>query len=135
MNLERSRLYGWVVLAEKLQCADQACFEVVDPLVFLRVNHNILVKGDTELAGGELLRIDIGDLDGSFGSFCRDNFDGDNDIDADSCGQDIIQIVVDVLADDVYTTRATCNEIRLLAIGLGELLDEIVPASFYLGGH
>lgn len=103
--------------------------------MFLRVNHDVFVKGDTELAGGELLRIDIGDLDGSFGSLCRDDLDGNDYIDADSCGQDIIQVVVDVLANDVYTARTACNEIGLLAIGFGELFDEILPASFYLRGH
>lgn len=103
--------------------------------MFLRVNHDILVKGDTELAGGEFLRIDIGNLDGSFGSFCRDDLDSYNDIDTDSCRKDIIKVVVDVLANDVDTARTACNEIRLLTIGIGELFDEIMPASFYLRGH
>lgn len=122
-------------LTEELQGSDETCLEVIDPLVFGWVDLDILILRDRELTRGELFRIHVGDLEHCLRTVRRNDLDGDDDVDTDGRGQDIVEVVVDMFSDDVHTTRAPSHEIGSLTIGFGELGYQAVEARLVLWGN
>lgn len=128
---------GTVLLAQELECATQAGLEVVGPFVHRGVNLDG-VRGNVELAGGEFGGLDVGDLNlesarlhvggVDFGG------DGDDGIGGNGHGQDGVERVVNVLANNVDSAWGAGDKVGGLAICRLELGQEIVPP-FALGGE
>lgn len=127
-NLHTSRHKGaiCILLAQKLQGAQESRLEVVNPLMLLRVDFNVRVTRHDKLAGRELLRVDIGNLYNRVGASRRDDLYSNDHVHAYCCREDIIKVVVDVLTNDVHATGTAGHEIGTMAVNLGELGDQVV---------
>lgn len=97
------------------------------------VNLDIGIPRHGELASRELLGVHIGDLDKGIRSRGRwDDLNGNDHVHANGSGENIVQRVVDVFADDVDAARTARNEIRAMAVQLVELGNQAVPSSLVL---
>lgn len=137
LHTSRSNRLIRVLLAQELHSPPNTGFEVIRPVVMFGVDLNLRVTGDRELTTGELVRVYIGDLDdrAMIRLIGGDSLDGDQNVDADSGGKHIVEIVVDVLSDDVDATWTTRDEIGAMAIVFGKLGDQGVPSRLVLGGY
>lgn len=119
-------------LAQELQCAKQTGLEVVHPFVLLRINLDIGIVGHAKFARGELLRRNVGNFNSRAGGPGGNDLDGHNHIDAHGGREDIVEGVVDMLADDVDASRASRHEVGSVIIFLVKLGDETFPALLVL---
>lgn len=115
-----------ILLTQELQGTQEPRLEVVNPLMLLRVDFNVRVTRHDELAGRELLRVDIGNLYNRVGASRRDDLYSNDHVHAYCCREDIIQVVVDVLTNDVHATGTASHEIGTMTVNLGELRDQVV---------
>lgn len=116
--------------AQELESAAETAPEVVGPLMDLGVDGHITVDVDFEGAGGELVALEVCDLEFE-GGRVRGSFvdgDGEDGVGGDGHRQDGVEGVVDVLADDVHATRRAGDEGGGVAVLHLELVKQRVPA-------
>lgn len=126
---------GTVLLAQQLERSTQPALEVVGPLELCRVDFNISGDWYLELGRGKLVVEDVVDADLKGLRLRRGGptGQGDDGVGGDGHGQNCVQRVVDVLADDVNSAGRSRHKGRLVAIGAGELGHEGVPSRSFGG--
>ncbi|KAI6773774.1 hypothetical protein HG531_000623 [Fusarium graminearum] len=119
-----------MLLPEQIHHTSQTTLEVVGPFKLSCVDRNFAIKGDLKVCGLELVVLHIGNANakrlGVAGGRCsRDSEEG---VSGDGHRQHRVQRVVNVLSNDIYSSRRASDKGSSMAVGGLKLGEEVVPS-------
>jgi hypothetical protein len=102
--------------------------------MFGRVDLDVSLAGQCEAMGRKPLWAHVGDCDVSLRAIRRDGLDSDEDIHADGGGQDIIEVIINVLANNIDAAWTPCHPIGRMVVEAGKSGEQSTPACLNVGG-